>query len=173
MEMVYMLAPDKLAGLSCSFNGASPLVQDEYQQLPVIGAGLAPRPGTTRHLSPLSRILFWKVQRPILRKDSRNLILFRGGCYCGEEETNYNDDALTAYANEITFLGELLGFSQSISLERYYKEAMSYVEKIVASIPDEEKVRVYYAEEGRFLIPIRRSIHTRCWSSAEGLMLPR
>ena len=52
MELVYMIAPDKLAGLSFTWNGGTgdpsglpPLVPDKYMNLPVVGGWFGTQTG--------------------------------------------------------------------------------------------------------------------------------
>jgi iron complex transport system substrate-binding protein len=45
MELLYMLAPDKMAGMSMAYSGASPLVPEEYLNLPVMGGWFGTQTG--------------------------------------------------------------------------------------------------------------------------------
>jgi len=58
MEMVYMLAPEKLAGLAFTFNGDPPLVPSEYAQLPVVEGGLVHKLATMKLLYLLIRMSY-------------------------------------------------------------------------------------------------------------------
>jgi iron complex transport system substrate-binding protein len=139
-QLIYILAPDKLCGLSSVWDGSPSLIPSTYAGIPVIGnasngsfnfeAALATKPdvvleGKTKNLD-LDRANFGTV--PVVG-------------------VNAGDSLLWDYEAEITYVGNLLGVPDKASaLVKYYKEAMSYVTGIVSAIPDSQKVKVYYAE---------------------------
>jgi iron complex transport system substrate-binding protein len=172
MELVYLLAPDKLIGLSFTFNGKPPLVADNYKDLPVIGGWFGTQTGNYEtFIAAKPDIILEGTEANIKERQEKFGSIPVVGLYAGDKATNYADDSLTAYENEIKFLGDLLGVpEQAASLNQYYKEAMDYVNNITATIPDKDKVKVYYAEgkDGFNTDPVG-SMHTRLLEFCGGL----
>ena len=139
-QLLYILAPDKLVGLSSAWNGDPSYISDEYKDIPIIGnsssgsfnfeAAIATAPdvvleGKTKNLAT-DREKFGTI--PVI------------GVKAG-------DDLLTMYEDEIKYVADLLGVTgESKEFLTYYQEAMDYVKGIVSGISDADKVRVYYAE---------------------------
>ncbi|MCL2150468.1 MAG: ABC transporter substrate-binding protein [Dehalococcoidia bacterium] len=140
MQLVFMLAPEKLAGLSNNFNGSPPLVSEQYAALPVVGSwsgGSIPNIEAFLAIEPdiiidgFGEDLEDHQQKfgsvPVVGVDSGDLLL--------------------DYAPIISFLGDLLGVpDKAEELLAYYTEAMDYVNTITANIPADERIMVYYAE---------------------------
>jgi len=156
MEMVYLLAPDKLAGLVFNYNGNPPLVQNKYTSLPLIGGWYGTTTGNYEtFIAAQPDIILEGTEANLTERQQK----FGSIPVVGVQLTDY----VTGYENEITFLGDLLGVqSQADNLITYYKDALSYVNGIVSKIPDNEKIKVYYAEgkDGLSTDPTG-SMHTR------------
>jgi len=140
MELVYLLAPDKLAGLSFTFNGNPPLVAEEYLDLPVVGGWFGTKTGNYE--------TFIAAEPDIILQGSETNIEERQEKFGSIPVVGVDaGDLMFDYENEIRFLGELLGVQDRAEvLIDYYKDAMLYVYSIVSEIPESERVRVYYAE---------------------------
>ena len=140
MEMVYMLAPDKLAGLAFSFNGTTPLVPGKYSQLTVVGGWFGTQTGNYE--------TFIAAKPDIILEGSSTSIAERQTKFGSIPVVGVNEgDLMFNYAASIRFLGELLGVpEQAQALINYYTDAMSYVNGITANIAQSDKVKVYYAE---------------------------
>jgi len=155
-ELVYMLAPDKLAGLNFPFNGSPPLVPEKYQELPVIGGWFGTQTGNYEtFIAARPDIILEGVKATIEERQEK----FGGIPVVGVDA----GDFLLDYAKELGFLGELLGVhDRTARLISYYEDAVAYVSTIVAGIPDNDKVKVYYAEgkDGFSTDPVG-SMHTR------------
>jgi iron complex transport system substrate-binding protein len=139
-QLIYILAPEKLAGMNMVWNGALPYIPDKYKNITNIGnassgsfnfeAAIAVVPdivleGKTKNLAN-DREKFGKI--PVVG-------------------VNAGDDLLTMYDNEIRYVADLLGVPErGQELLTYYHEAMDYTTGIVSKLTDAEKVRVYYAE---------------------------
>jgi iron complex transport system substrate-binding protein len=155
MELIYMLAPDKLAGMSSSFNGNPALVKEEYASLPVVG-------GWSGALTGNYETFIAAEPDVIIDGDDINI---------ADRQSKFGDipvvgvdtgDLLFDYEKATRFLGELLGVEEKAeALIDYYQDAMLYVYDAVSDIPENERVRVYYAEgkEG-FNTDPPGSIHT-------------
>lgn len=152
MELVYMLAPQKLAGLSFSYNGAPstgeafpPFVPSNMSGLPIVGGWFGNQKGNFETFIG---------DRPDVIIDSQedNAISVAtlqqdfGSIPVVELNPTWADN-VTTYGATITFLGNLLGVqAQAQQLLTYYNSAMSYVKGITSQIPTSERTRVYYAE---------------------------
>ena len=144
-EAVYMLAPDTLIGLNFAFNNTK-YVPAKYTTLPNVGGqqmGASLNYETFLSMNP-------------------NIILY--GSSPGSNASSTIDDIQTKlspipvvgtedstnaknYKPEITFLGDLLNQKEKAAeLNAFYDNVYQTVTTKVASIPDEKKVRVYYAE---------------------------
>lgn len=139
-QLIYILAPEKLVGLSNEWNGDPSFIAAEYADIPIIGnassgsfnyeAAIAVEPdivleGKTKNLET-DREKFGSI--PVVGVDA-------------------GSDLLTLYEEEITYVADLLGVPErGEAFIAYYQEAMDYVNGIVSAIPEDERVRVYYAE---------------------------
>ncbi len=164
MQMVYLLAPDKLGGLVFNFNGNPPLVQEKYVNLPMIGGWYGNTQGNYEtFIAAAPDIILEGTEANLPDRQEK----FSPIPVVGVKLTDY----VTGYEEEIRFLGDLLGEQeQAESLIAYYKETMTYVDSIVSKIPDSEKVTVYYAEgkDGLSTDPTG-SMHTRLLEVCGGI----
>lgn len=172
MELVYLIAPEKLAGLSFTFNGNPPLVSEEYSSLPVVGGWFGTQTGNYEtFIAAEPDIMLEGTEANIGQRQEKFGSIPVVGVRAGEESTNYADDALTAYEDEIRFLGDLLGAKkQADKLIKYYNDAMDYVDEVVSDIPDADRMTVYYAEgkNGLSTDPAG-SMHTRLLAFCGGV----
>jgi len=139
-QLIYMLAPEKLCGLSSAWTGSPAYIPDAYSNIPVIGnasdgsfnfeAALATKPDI---------VIEGKTQNLALDKTNFGSVPVVG--------VNAGASLLWDYEAEITYVGNLLGVpDRAAALLAYYKAAMSYVTGIASAIPNNQKVKVYYAE---------------------------
>jgi len=140
MELVYMLAPDKLAGLNFTFNGKSPFAQEKYTTLPVVGGWFGTKTGNYETFI---------ASTPDIIIDGNQVNIEERQLKFGDIPVVGVDtgDLMFDYKEAVRFLGELLGVEEKAdALIDYYEEAMLYVYGVVSDIPENERVRVYYAE---------------------------
>jgi iron complex transport system substrate-binding protein len=139
-QLLYILAPEKLAGLSSAWSGSPSYIPEKYKGITVIGnssdgsfnfeAAIAVKPDI---------VLEGKTKNLDKDREKFGTIPVVG--------VNAGDDLLTMYENEVRFVADLLGVTdRSEAFLTYYKQAMDYVKGIVSGIPDAQKVRVYYAQ---------------------------
>ena len=140
-QLIYILAPEKLVGLSSAWDGSpASFIPNQYSSIPVIGnasngsfnfeAAIATKPDV---------VLEGKTKNLDTDRQKFGTIPVVG--------LNAGDDLLTMYEPEIRFVADLLGVPErGDALIAYYKSTMDYVKSVVSTIPDAEKVRVYYAE---------------------------
>lgn len=152
MELIYMLDPSVLAGLTNSYDGAptpgeslAPLVPANMTGLPVVGGWFGTQVGNYETFIG---------QKPDIIVDSE----VENTTTVGQMQANFGPipvvelsptfaDNMSSYASSITFLGNLLGVAlQAQNLLNYYNTAMSYVANITSKIPTSQRVTVYYAE---------------------------
>jgi iron complex transport system substrate-binding protein len=143
MEIVYMLAPDKLVGLPFSYNGNPAYVPAQYANITVVGGWYGSSTGN------IETFLAAKPDVILDGTDSTNDTLAQMqqkfgivpvvGCSAG--------DYLTQYKPEILFIGDLIGAqTQAQNLINYYQDAMNYVTSKVYNIPMSNRTTIYYAE---------------------------
>jgi iron complex transport system substrate-binding protein len=156
-----MLAPDKLAGLSFTWNGGTgdasglpALVPDKYMNLPVVGGWFGTQTGNYETFI---------AQKPDIVIDGEDM----GGWFSTQSgnatDAAVNDfqvkfgkipvvgtstwDTMDTYAPAIRWIGGLLNASDNAeNLVTYYNDAINYVNSITSQIPANQKVKVYYAE---------------------------
>jgi iron complex transport system substrate-binding protein len=162
MQLVYLLAPDKLAGLSFPFGGNSSFVPDKYKNLPVMGGWFGTQTGSYEtFIAAKPDIVVECIVKGIGRQTNIKERQYKLGDI--PVVVLYANDSLTGYEQAIRFLGELLGVqSRAESLIGYYKDARKYVTEIVSTIPEKDKIKVYYAEgKDGFSTDPAGSAHTR------------
>jgi len=139
-QLVFMLAPDKLVGLSNRFNGDPPLVPEQYTTLPVVGSWSGGQIGNYEaFLAAEPDIILDGFAEDIEDHQQKFGSIPVVGVDTG--------DLLLGYAPVIRFLGDLLGVpDKAEELLSYYTDAMDYVNGITANIPDDDRITVYYAE---------------------------
>jgi iron complex transport system substrate-binding protein len=139
-QLIYIIAPEKLVGLSSAWSGDPSYISANCKDIPVIGnasngsfnfeAAIATAPDI---------VLEGKTKNLATDREKFGTIPVVG--------VSAGDDLLTMYEGEIKYVADLLGVSErSEEFLAYYKEAMAYVQSVVSDIPDSDKVRVYYAE---------------------------
>jgi len=156
MQLVYMLAPDKLAGLSQVYNGAptpgeplKPLVPEFMKPLPVVAGWYGTQTGNFETFIGERPDIILDAQHSFDPSGKPDVETFQekfGNITVVELNSTWAD-TVTGYTDAIRFVGDLLGVpDQAQRLINYYQDAMDYVNSITAQLNDSTKVRVYYAE---------------------------
>jgi len=144
-EAVYMIDPDVLIGLNFAFN-TTKYVSSKYANLPNVGGqqmGNTLNYETFLSMNP-DVVLYGAspgtdVSDTIQNMETKLSPIPVVGV---EDSTNAED-----YRREITFLGELFNAEEEADeLNEFYDNVYQTVTSKVATIPDDQKVRVYYAE---------------------------
>jgi iron complex transport system substrate-binding protein len=142
---LYALAPELLIGLNVPFRGdEKPLLRKEAAELPAIGS----QAGMGRELNleeVASRrpdlVIAWLGHFMEIDKAERSFARI------GAPVIFLKLDTLEDYSKAFVFLGEILGREQKASeFARYIDDALARVREATASIPPEQRIRVYYAE---------------------------
>ena len=144
-EAVYMIDPDVLIGLNFAFN-TSKYVSSKYTNLPNVGGqqmGNTLNYETFLSMNPDIVLYGATVGTDVSDQiESIQTKLAPIPVVGVEDSTNAED-----YGREIEFLGELLNAEEEADdLNIFYDNVYQTVNSKVATIPDEQKVRVYYAE---------------------------
>ncbi len=144
-EAVYMISPDSLIGLNFAFNSTK-FVAEKYAGLPNVGGQ---QMGNTLNyetfLSMKPDVILYGASPGTDVSDTIDEI---------QKKLNpipvigvIDSTKAEGYGPEITFLGDLLNQEEQASeLKAFYEKMYKTVTSRVNSIPDEDKVRVYYAE---------------------------
>ena len=143
--LVYTVAPDRLAGLTIQLG--KEYVPEKYAALPVVGlAGtnyetfISMHPDiivTSNYPGYADEAAARAAVAPMQEKLGSIPVVFI------KEGTNITD-----YSASIRFVGDLLGEDeQAEAMVAFYEEVLATVTDRVASIPDDERVRVYYASD--------------------------
>ena len=141
--LLYMLAPDTMIGWN-SLNGTQNYMPAKYKELPVLGGGQGQGQQTSSY-------------ETILKKDPD--LIFTGHSWGNDTINNIQqkygsipvvdiegDNNLTNIVPAIKFMGTVLGKQdQSNELIGFYNNIMNQVNSTVATIPDAQKKKVYYA----------------------------
>src|SRR5208337_2743620 len=145
---VYVLAPDKLIGVNFDANptNGSVYIPDKYRSLPNVGGWFGKQTGNYEN--------FIAMHPDIILDSGSSADNSTSAVEERQEKLGVipvigvmDSSNVTLYNPSIQFLGTLLGAeNQAASLSEFYNRVMSTVQLRVASIPESEKVRVYYAE---------------------------
>jgi iron complex transport system substrate-binding protein len=139
--MVYLIAPDKLAGLVAKYDGDPPLVPEKYADLPVVGGWYGAMVGNYETFMTYKPdiILEGKLENLPDRQ-----VKFGSIPVVGDDT---GADLLLHFEKCFTFLGKILDADrQAVDLNVFYRDAMQYVNSVVSRIPQNQRVRVYYCE---------------------------
>jgi iron complex transport system substrate-binding protein len=145
---VYVLAPDKLIGVNFEANkqNGNVYMPGKYRALPNVGGWFGKQTGNFE--------TFISMKPDVILDGDVGVGNFRTTL----EERQQKFGAIpnvgvldarnaTQYDGSIRFLGSLLGAEeQAASLSEFYNRVLSTVTSRVASVPEDRKVRVYYAE---------------------------
>jgi len=144
-EAVYMLDPDVLIGLNFAFNSTK-YVPEKYANLPNVGGqqmGNTLNYETFLSMNP-DVVLFGSSPDfdVVSTIDDMQTKLYPIPVVGTIDSTD-----ATSYGPEITFLGELLNKQdKAAELNAFYDKVYNEVTSKVAEIPEEDRVKVYYAE---------------------------
>jgi iron complex transport system substrate-binding protein len=147
-SLIYMIAPDKLAALSNSFDNNTKYVEDKYRQLPAIGAWHGKKEGNAEALLALNPSFIIdspKVRDGKVVESDLELILNKFSpipVVAVPETAN-----LTNIAKTYDFLGKVLHAESSANkLKETLNKYLSLGEKTKNQMKDNPK-KVYYAQD--------------------------
>ena len=143
--LVYMLAPDKLGGWN--FKPRGKYIKTVYKNLPVVGGWFGKQSGNYE--------TFMKMQPDIILEGFTNQGNVAVSSLNERQKKMGNIPVVgiketvnvEGYRDAIEFVGKLLGVEgQAKDLLSFYKRVLNKVKSVVSNTPEEERVRVYYAE---------------------------
>jgi iron complex transport system substrate-binding protein len=149
-NLVYMVAPDRLAGWS--FLPEKEYTPEKYAALPVVGGWFGKQTGNYENfisMHPDIVIEGYTTDGGAARATVAERQEKMGSIPVVAVEDTTNS---TGYSAPIRFMGDLLGEEeQAEAMISFYEGVLATVTERVASIPDDERVGVYYAEGPRGL----------------------
>ncbi len=145
-EAVYMIQPDDLIGINFDLKNSS-YVPDKYKSLPNVGGqqmGSKLNYETFQSMKP--DIILYGYD-PAMGNDFTDIETIQTKMSPIPVVACADSTNATNYGPEIKFLGTLLGAEdRANSLNTFYDDLYKKVTSTVASIPDDQKKKVYYAE---------------------------
>ncbi|BDC36083.1 ABC transporter substrate-binding protein [Candidatus Methanoliparum sp. LAM-1] len=142
--MIYMLAPDKLAGWSFMPNGE--YIPQKYRDLPVVGGWFGTQSGNYENFIVMNPDVIFEGFHT--EGDFRDTIYMRQKKFGDIPVVGVAETVDILYLKQpIQFVGKILDVeNQSDELISFYDRMITMVSRRVSDIPDNEKRRVYYAE---------------------------
>ncbi len=144
-NLVYMVAPDRLAGWS--FAPEKEYTPAKYAALPVVGGWFGKESGNYENFISM---------KPDIVVEGYTTDGGAAGATVAERQEKMGSipviavedtTSSTGYSAPIRFMGDLLGEEeQAGAMIAFYEGVLATVTERVASIPDDERVGVYYAE---------------------------
>ncbi|ADK14781.1 MULTISPECIES: ABC transporter substrate-binding protein [Clostridium] len=139
---VYMLAPEKLVGWNMKFSpDNAKYILKKYQKLPMVGSWSGK--------NDINYETYISMKPDIVMDNSENnsITKVRQQKLGNIPVVVVHDLDTQNFVPYITFMGKVLGAKQKADkLISFYNNVKKEVESKVSNIPDEQKVKVYYAE---------------------------
>lgn len=138
MLMAFMIAPEQLLGLNFAPNGK--LLNKEYLTLPVIGGWFGKQSGNYEEFIKLHPDIIIEGRSDALEERQANF----GSIPVIGVKTG---TSMRDYPEAMRFIGELLSKqTETDLLLDFYKQALQFADDVRESIPENQRVKVYYAE---------------------------
>lgn len=143
--IMYTLAPSKIAGKTWILdNDETSFLTDEYLKKPVLGGWFG------KNTTGNPEVIIKANPDIVLSMGYLNNTDISSALRIEEKlgiPTLMVDAKLSTLDSSYRFLGKLLGVSERAdTLARYFRSAFDYVSTIASKIPDDKKVKIYYAE---------------------------
>ncbi|MDR0901120.1 MAG: iron ABC transporter substrate-binding protein [Methanobrevibacter sp.] len=144
--MVYMLAPNKLAGLNFAWTDEEQkYVDDKYKNLPVVGGWFGRQDGNYEQIIAIAPDIVIEGAMGDVDLNTVNERQEKFGAIPVVGVTDNSD--VTKIIPSIEFMGKLLDSEEKANkLIDFTNKYLEKVQNVADSIPDNEKKRVYYAE---------------------------
>lgn len=141
--LLYMLAPDTMIGWN-SLNGTQNYMQTKYKELPILGGGQGQGQGNANYETVAAKnpdVIFTGHSGD---NDTINRLQEKFGSIPVLDVEG--DNNISSIVPAIKFMGTVLGKqNQSDQLINFYNNIINQVNSTVATIPDSQKKKVYYA----------------------------
>ncbi|AKB53386.1 MULTISPECIES: iron ABC transporter substrate-binding protein [Methanosarcina] len=145
--LVYMLAPDKLVGWNSKQNFTQPFMDENYSNLPVIGNWLGSKTGNYETIIDMHPDIV--IESTATNGETNEAIERRQENLGSIPVVAINDSILFVTQSDptIEYVGKLLNCeAQAKKLIEFRSSILSEINNTVKDIPEDKKVRVYYAE---------------------------
>lgn len=142
--IMYTLAPDKLLGWNAALDDAAkPYIEEKYQSLPVLGGTQGGKSSfNTEQIIKLKPDIIIDVAHKGEIPDNVKQLATQTGIPVVEL-----DDAIASTEKAYRFLGDVLGEqTRAKILADYVKKSLADTKSMLAKVPEDKKLKVYYAE---------------------------
>ena len=146
---LYLVAPDLLAGWNSELTGMNKkFIPEKYYNLPVIGGWFGKTDGNYETFIKLNPTVIFEGRTITGDPTDLKTIEEKQAKFGTIPLITVQDTAnVSKYAKPITFIGSVIGKEERADeLVAYYEEALKTVSDTVTTIPDNKRVKVYYAE---------------------------
>ncbi|MDX8548811.1 ABC transporter substrate-binding protein [Methanospirillum sp. J.3.6.1-F.2.7.3] len=146
---LYLIAPDLMLGWNSEL---TPLqkkyIPKQYQSIPVVGGWFGKTDGNFETFIKLNPDIILEGRTITGDPVDVNAVEDRQSQFGDIPLITVQDTAnISGYAKSISFIGDVLNKKEkSDALVAYYQTALKTVKDIVSTIPEGEKIKVYYAE---------------------------
>lgn len=146
---LYLIAPDLMLGWNSEL---TPLqkkyIPEQYQSIPVVGGWFGKTDGNFETFIKLNPDIILEGRTITGDPVDVNAVEDRQSQFGNIPLITVQDTAnISGYAKSISFIGDVLNKKEkSDALVAYYQTALKTVKDIVSTIPEGEKIKVYYAE---------------------------
>ena len=146
---LYLIAPDLMLGWNSEL---TPLqkkyIPEQYQSIPVVGGWFGKTDGNFETFINLNPDIILEGRTITGDPVDVNAVEDRQSQFGDIPLITVQDTAnISGYAKSISFIGDVLNKKEkSDALVAYYQTALKTVKDIVSTIPEGEKIKVYYAE---------------------------
>lgn len=146
-NLVYMIAPDKLGAWNSNLTDEErEYTPQKYQDLPVIGGWFSTYQGNPENFIALNPSIilydYNKDGNSSITRDNMQQMMGSISVVGIQSSTNISN-----YTPSIQFTGRLLGEDENANkLIKFYSSVLTTVNSTVTDIPQDQRVKVYYAE---------------------------
>lgn len=165
---IYMISPDKLAAWMTSLpDEGKKFIPLQYHSLPVLEWGKSSYYDAYISVCPDLVFVEYMTEIPIKQIELTQKKFGKIPVVCIE-----NSADAVGYMETIRFVGEVLGIpDMAEKLVGYYNRVLTEVEAKIASFPESERVRVYYAEGNNGLkTDPKGSVHSQLIDICDGTL---
>mgnify|MGYP003741348773 FL=1 len=143
-NLVYMLAPEKLAGWN--FKPTGQYMNPKYKNLTEVGGWFGKQTGNYETFISINPDIVLEGSSPLA--NSNDTIIERQNKFGSIPVVAVLDVSnVTKFTPSIKFVGQVLGSQDKANkLVSFYEKVYNQVNNTASQIPDEEKKKVYYAE---------------------------
>jgi len=146
---LYLIAPDLMLGWNSELTPLQKMyIPEEYQSIPVVGGWFGKTDGNFETFIKLNPDIILEGRTITGEPTDVHAVEERQSQFGSIPLITIQDTAnISGYAKSISFIGDILNKKEkSDALVAYYQTALKTVKDAVSTIPEGEKIKVYYAE---------------------------